>query len=92
MPGGQLIGRRGTSAGIRELPGGEADALAMFNELTVGALVRTHPSVPGGLLAEFPGGGHIGFRRTSSGRGGTGGPVIDVNLPWVPGVVKLHYR
>jgi hypothetical protein len=92
VPGGQPIGQRGTSAKIRELSGGETEARAMFEKLAGEATVRTHPGVPGGILAELPGGGHIGYRPKSSGRGGTGGPVIDVNLRWVPEVSKLHYR
>ena len=74
--GGQLIGRAGRGAGVREVTGGVDDARALFNKLAEGGKVGPHPGVEGGLLAELPGGGHVGFRPSSK----SGPPTVDVNI------------
>jgi hypothetical protein len=52
MPGGKPLGIKGTgkraSAKLREVPGGEAEAEAMFQELTEGVRTSRRPVTPAG--------------------------------------------
>ncbi len=60
MPGGDPIGEPGRSAGVRQLPGGEAEMKRVFQDLTVmGELASaTYP----GVKYNLPGGGAVGLR------------------------------
>ena len=79
MPGGQLIGVKGTgpraSARLREVTGGQAEAERILQELTQGGRDITPTGYPGKLI-ELPNGrGTIGYRPASK----SGPPTIDVN-------------
>lgn len=73
------IGRAGAGRGVREVVGGADDAKALFGELTQGAKVRPHPNVEGGLLAELPAGGTVGYRPFSR----SGPATVDVTVEGV---------
>ncbi|HJW75514.1 MAG TPA: hypothetical protein VJ787_07560, partial [Thermoleophilia bacterium] len=72
-PGGRLIGEAGTSAQIRILKGGSAEAQALFGQISQGGSVVDETSYPGTLVM-LPGGGQVGYRPTSR----SGPPTIDV--------------
>jgi hypothetical protein len=78
MPGGKPLGVRGTgrraSAKIREVPGGQAEAEAMFKELTERGVEATPAGYPGRMIQLPDGRGQIGLRRVSK----SGPPTIDV--------------
>jgi hypothetical protein len=79
MPGGKPIGVKGTgpraSARLREVPGGQAEAERIFQDLTQGGQDVTPAGYPGKLI-ELPNGrGTIGYRPASK----SGPPTIDVN-------------
>jgi hypothetical protein len=80
MPGGQPLGVKGTgprsSARLREVPGGQAEAERLFQELTQGGGDITPAGYPGKLI-ELPNGrGLVGYRPASK----SGPPTIDVNV------------
>lgn len=80
MPGGRPLGVRGTgkraSARIPEVPGGQAEAEAMFRELAEDGSEHVMPGYPGQMI-DLPGGrGAVGLRPRSK----TGPPTIDVNV------------
>ena len=81
MPGGQPLGVKGTgpraTAKIREVPGGDAEAQAMFEELTEGGTDVTPRGYAGEFLEHPQLLGHrgfIGYRPASK----SGPPTIDV--------------
>jgi RHS repeat-associated protein len=86
-PRGELIGRAGSGVGVREVTGGVGEARALFGRLAAGAEVRPHPRVQGGLIADLPGGGTVGFRPSSR----SGSPTVDVNLPGLDDVKKVKF-
>jgi hypothetical protein len=80
LPGGKPIGVRATgpkaSARLREVPGGEPEAEALFRKLAPGGTDITPASYPGTLI-ELPNGrGRVGYRPASR----SGPPTIDVNI------------
>ena len=74
-PGGKLIGQAGSSSRIRILQGGQAEAEALFGQLTKGGDVVKGTSFPG-TLVKLPGGGQVGFRPVST----SGPPTINVDV------------
>lgn len=83
----ETMGRPGSGRNVREVIGGENEARSLFDELTKGAEVMPHPNpnISGGLMADLPGGGTIGFRPTSK----SGPPTIDIhNIPNYPDLPK----
>jgi hypothetical protein len=76
FPGGQPIGRAGTSESIRELPGGRKAAEELFKRLTQGGEDIIPPGHPG-TLVRTPDGSYIGYRPQSR----SSPPTIDVNIP-----------
>jgi hypothetical protein len=85
-PGGSLIGTPspGGDETIRNVPGGQQSAREMFDRLSSGG-VSYRGAYPG-TAVEFPDGGFVGIRDAD-----TEHPTIDVNLPGVPDVTKLHF-
>jgi hypothetical protein len=84
-PNGQLIGGAGSQSTIRELPGGEQGAQAMFNQLSAGGQNITPPSYPGTLI-RLSDGTVVGIRNSDAGV-----PTIDVNIPGDPSIMKLKF-
>lgn len=79
-PGGQRVGREGSSNLIRIMDGTVQDAEGLFAKLTRGAKVIPHPRQgPGGKFAELPNGGYLGLRYVSK----SGSTTIDVNVAGV---------
>ncbi|MCI0459708.1 MAG: hypothetical protein L0Z62_22385 [Gemmataceae bacterium] len=80
MPGGQPIGVKGTgpraSARLREVPGGQAEANRIFQELTQGGQDITPAGYPGKLIQLPNGRGTIGYRPASK----SGPATIDVQV------------
>ena len=86
MPGGAPIGEPGSSADVRELPGGLVAARKLLDDLRVGGQTVDKPDLEG-TLVKLPGNaGYITFRAIST----SGPPAIDIN---VPGVVfkRIHF-
>jgi hypothetical protein len=78
MPGGKPVGVKATgpraSPRVREVPGGQAEAERLFQELTHGGKDVTPAGYPGTLI-ELPNGrGTIGYRPASK----SGPATIDV--------------
>jgi len=88
MPGGQQVGRPGTSAGIRRVNGGLKAAQEMFDELAAGGKDVTPPGHPGKLV-ELPNGGRVGLRPVSGSTDKS--PSLDVKIPNIP-VIKIHFE
>lgn len=86
MPGGQPIGQPGTSASIREMPGGTQGAQGLFGQLTQGGTVTNDPRYPGTQVQLPNNGGIIGIRLQSN----SGDSAIDVNVPGV-NFGKIHF-
>lgn len=87
MPGGASIGLSGSSARIRELPGGLPAARALFEYLRTGGQAIEGRDLEG-LLVRLPGNaGFITFRTTS----GSNSPAIDVNVPGIP-FKRIHFK
>jgi hypothetical protein len=90
MPNGVPVGELGTSAYIRELPGGLDVAKALFDELTVGGS-EYRPKEDSGsgseiTIVKLPGdAGFVTFRAESS----DGSAAIDIRVPGV--ALKLHF-
>lgn len=78
-PGGELLGKSGSSDAIRLVEGGAENAESMFLRLAEGGFDITPPG-HSGMLVELPGGGYVGYRPVSS----SGPPTIDVNIPGIP--------
>jgi hypothetical protein len=85
-PEGRLIGEPGTSPRIRMLPGGPAEAEAMFHELSKGGKVITGTKYPGTRVS-LPDGGTIGYRSTST----SGPPTIDVAIDGL-GIREIKFK
>jgi hypothetical protein len=68
------------------LPGGIVEAEELFRRLTDGGILTTPVSYPGRRYS-LPGGGTVGLRTKS----GSGGPAIDVNIPSIPEIEKIHF-
>ncbi len=85
-PEGRLVGQAGSSADIRELPGGEQAAEEMFDRLTKSGSDITPPRYPGKRV-RLPNGDTIGYRSKST----SGPPTIDVDVAGV-GIEKLKFR
>ena len=85
-PAGRLVGQAGSSADIRELPGGKQAAEEMFDRLTKGGFDITPPRYPGKRI-RLPNGDTIGYRSKST----SGPPTIDVDIAGV-GIEKLKFR
>lgn len=84
-PGGELVGKAGSSDAIRVVQGGAKEAEDTFLRLAEGGVDITPPGHKG-MLVELPGGGYVGYRPVST----SGPPAIDINIPGVP-VQKIHY-
>ncbi len=76
-PGGQNVGERGDSSGVRVLPGGEQEARELFDRLTnnKGGEDIT-PAGHVGQVISLPDGSIIGFRPTSN----SGPPTVDIKI------------
>jgi hypothetical protein len=86
-PGGTLLGRAGTSTGIRVATGDLVDAVRMLGPLTPGGIIeRTPPAYPG-IGVRLPGGGFVGLRPVSQ----SDPPTIDVNIPSIPDRKKVKF-
>jgi hypothetical protein len=96
MPGGQPLGVKATrgrgKATVREVPGGQAEAEAMFAELTQGGGADITPAGYDGQMIELANGrGLVGLRPES-----TSGPTtIDVKVVDAAGkkipIVKIKF-
>ena len=87
-PGGQLIGKAGSSSNIRIVEGTAKEAQQMFNTLTKGGKVLPKSTYPG-KMAELPGGGRIGYRPVSK----SGPPTIDVHdVPGLPNKMEIKFK
>ena len=87
MFGGRPIGTPGSRPTVREVPGGLPEAQNMFDDLAQGGTPITRPGYPG-TAVQPPEGGFIGLRPVS----GSGGPAIDVNVPGIPEIEKIHFE
>jgi hypothetical protein len=85
LPGGQQVGASGSLDVIRELPGGQQAAEALFRRLTKDGTDVT-PSGHPGLHVQMPDRGHIGYRPISR----SGPPTIDVNVAGIA-IRKLKF-
>jgi hypothetical protein len=86
MPGGQPIGTPspGGDETIRDVPGGQVAAQVVFDALSRGGTpyVGSYP----GIAVIRSDGGFVGIRGAH-----TGNPTLDVNIPGLPDVSKLHF-
>jgi hypothetical protein len=83
-PGGSLIGRAGRSPGIREVDTpGEVDDL--FEQIRIHGTPTK--SAYAGEGYDLPGGGFVGRRISEK-----YGPTLDLNLPGVEDIFKVHVR
>jgi hypothetical protein len=78
-PGGDLLGKAGSNAAIREVSGGLSEAQATFSQLTQGGTVVSNSTYPG-TLVRLPDGGTVGIRTVMSNSPNTA-VTIDVNIP-----------
>lgn len=77
-PGEGNVGQPGDGLGIRKLPGGDAGARELFDQLTKGGGgMDITPPGHAGKIIETPDGSVIGYRPDSK----SGPPTIDVNVP-----------
>src|SRR3989339_1169902 len=79
-PGGNIIGKAGSNASIRELSGGIEAAQSYWNRLVTSGAKPVLGSSYKGTLMQLPNGGTIGFRTIMSRSSGTAA-TIDVNIP-----------
>ncbi|MBC8071671.1 MAG: hypothetical protein IAG13_25325 [Deltaproteobacteria bacterium] len=84
-PGGRFIGKPGSGAQIRELPGGLSDAQTLFDQLAAGGEIVTGTKFPG-TLVRLPNGGTVGLRPVST----SGPPTIDVRVPGI-GIREIKF-
>ena len=86
LPGDEPIGTpsEGGDEKIRNVAGGQERAREIYEQLAAGGV--THQGNYPGRAVELPNGGFIGIRGED-----TETPTIDVNLPTVPQVRKLHF-
>ena len=87
-PGGDLIGKAGTDATIRELSGGLPEAQSMFDQLSQGGTVVEQ--TPYLTRVELPDGGFVQLRTVMS-RSSNTAATIDVNVPGV-NITKLKFN
>lgn len=85
MPNGKPIGKKGSKASIREVPGGKKAADDLFDDLTAGGTPVVVPTYPGKLV-NLPGGGRVGLRPKSK----SGEPTVDVDIPGIP-IKKIKF-
>ncbi len=88
-PGGNLIGTPGDSSDptIRNVPGGEDAAEDIFFRLGENGTENTPSGYPG-IGVDLPDDeGWIGIRPESN----SGGPAVDVNIPSIPEISKIHF-
>ena len=83
-PGGQLIGRAGSSSRTRIVEGSLDDAQSFFTQLSRGGKVVDNPSFPGTLVRTER--GFVGLRPVSR----SGPPTIDVNIPGI-GIDEIKF-
>jgi hypothetical protein len=85
-PNGVPIGTPSTGGDptIRNVPGGPDAAGQIFDQLSQGGS-RHHGDYPGTAVA-LPNGGFVGIRGAD-----TDSPTIDVNIPGILQVSKLHF-
>ena len=81
-PRGTPIGRPGTTPGIREVPSAK-DLDELFEQLRKHG-TPTKSRYPGSGY-DLPGGGFVGRRESKR-----FGPTLDINIPGVPDVKKVH--
>jgi hypothetical protein len=86
MPNGVPIGTPspGGDITIRNVSGGPQAARDIYDQLSQGG-TRYHGTYPG-TAVELPNGGFIGIRDAD-----TNNPTIDVNIPDVTRVSKIHF-
>ena len=86
IPNGVPIGAPslGGDTSIRNVPGGPSAARQIFDQLSQGG-TRYYGDYPGAAV-ELPNGGFVGIRGTD-----TDHPTIDVNIPGISQVSKLHF-
>jgi RHS repeat-associated protein len=87
-PGGNLIGKAGTSESIRELEGGLSAAQEMFEQLARGGTVVAQDAKL--IRVQVPGGGFVQLRTVMSRSPGTEA-TIDVNIPGLD-ISKLKFN
>ncbi len=87
MPGGKPIGDQGSSSDVRRVQGGLDAARKMFDQLSNGGKDVTPTGYPGKMV-EFPNGARIGFRPVSA---SDGSPALDIDIPAIPQVTKIHF-
>ena len=85
-PGGKLIGEAGSRPGIRELAGDRKAAEDLILDLGKHGEIRNHPKDPGGVQFLLPGGGRLGLRESKS------GPAIDLKVPGLDDIDKIHFK
>jgi hypothetical protein len=79
-PGGNIIGKAGSNASIRELSGGIEVAQSYWSRLVTSGAKPVLGSSYKGSLMQLPNGGTVGFRTVMSRSPGTAA-TIDVNIP-----------
>jgi hypothetical protein len=86
LSGGEPIGTpsHGGDETIRNIPGGPKAAREIYDRLSRGGTAY-HGNYPG-TGVELPNGGFIGIRGAD-----TAHPTIDVNIPGLAKVSKLHF-
>jgi hypothetical protein len=86
MPGGSPIGTAsfGGDETIRDMLGGQVVAREIYRQLAAGG--TPYRGRYPGTAVEFPDGGFVGIRGAD-----TDNPTIDINLPGIPEVTKLHF-
>jgi hypothetical protein len=86
LPGGEPIGTpsQGGDESIRNVPGGPTAAREIFEQLAQGG-APYRGGYPG-TAVELPNGGFVGIRNADGDN-----PTIDVNIPGIPRVSKLHF-
>lgn len=77
---GDLIGKSGSNACIRELSGGIDPAKSLWNRLVASGAKPVLGTSYKGMLMELPNGGTVGFRTMMTKSPGTAA-TIDVNVP-----------
>ena len=89
-PGGQPIGtgHPRSNVNVRNLPGGDAAAVQMFDRLTVGrGGIDVTPPGYGGRMLQLADGSRIGYRPISR----SGGPARDINIFNFTAVKRIHF-
>ncbi|HTR87320.1 MAG TPA: hypothetical protein VMI56_22750 [Reyranella sp.] len=84
-PGRRYIGTEGSRTAVRTMPGGQAAADAMFEELSKFGRPVQRPTYPGKSVS-LPGGGIVSLRTNKDGL-----PTIDVNVPGLARGYHIHF-